>query len=794
MERSASFINRVFNLRPGDLSRGLPLFTYYLLIVTFYVMGRAARVAIFLDHFKPVQQPYVDISVALLASFIIAPYIRAGRWVSLHNLQTGSLLFFSVNLLGFWWGVHFGNSAWLSTVFYVWVGVCGVLTVAQVWTLANSVWTTREAKRLFGILGSGGIIGGSVGGFLTNRVTSLFGTDAILLYMAAMLPVCAMLIRVIWKQKQTAGPEEPGAIDTEEGPRSLMDSFRLVRQSPHLKAIAALICLSSFVTTLGGWQLNAIAKQTLIHKDAITAFLGNVNLYTGIASLIAQLLITTKLLRRFGVGVALLILPLSLAVGSMAILVWGPLWAATVLKGSDGVFRYSIDTSAVQLLYLPVPARIKVQVKSFIDTVIWKFGDGLAGVTILILATYPHFTPKQVGWVNLVLLGAWIATALVSQRYYVSTLRDNIQQVRIHPEQVSVSVLDDVTKNVFAEKLNSSDVNEVLYALNLFEMAQHLRAHSAVRNLLEHPSPHVRKKAISILNDAGETSALQQIAGLLTDNSLEVRTEALLYLSRHDEMDPLTYVEQLGDFASFSIRSATISFLMRPGEGQNLVAARVITDGMIADLGNPELAADAARALALLGDNVVDALRDQLADSNAPMEVRKPIPELLLRIATSNAALALAENMVQADAELRSRTISALNKLYDFRPDLQLDKQLIETAMIAEIMGHYRSYQIIGASNNGIDESLKQTMAEEIERIFRMMKLMFPAIDLQNAYLGIQSTDPIRHSNALEFLDNTLNPQLRSRLVPLIDSEVTLQERVRLADRFLGFSVPQTET
>src|SRR5205823_3446806 len=140
----------------------------------------------------------------------------------------------------------------------------------------------------------------------------------------------------------------------------------------------------------------------------------------------------------------------------------------------------------------PVPARIKVQVKSFIDTVIWKFGDGLAGILILILATYPHFTPKQVGWVNLLLLGVWIAMAFVARRQYVSTLRDNIQQIRIHPAQVSVPVLDGLTSNVFAEKLNSNDVNEILYALDLFEMAQHLRAHSAVRRLLEHPSPYVR--------------------------------------------------------------------------------------------------------------------------------------------------------------------------------------------------------------------------------------------------------------------------------------------------------------
>jgi hypothetical protein len=34
----------------------------------------------------------------------------------------------------------------------------------------------------------------------------------------------------------------------------------------------------------------------------------------------------------------------------------------------------------------------------------------------------------------------------------------------------------------------------------------------------------------------------------------------------------------------------------------------------------------------------------------------------------------------------------------------------------------------------------------------------------------------------------TLTGPLKTRLVPLIDSEVSFQERVRLADRFLGFS------
>ena len=88
---------------------------------------------------------------------------------------------------------------------------------------------------------------------------------------------------------------------------------------------------------------------------------------------------------------------------------------------------------------------------------------------------------------------------------------------------------------------------------------------------------------------------------------------------------------------------------------------------------------------------------------------------------------------------------------------------------------------------------LHASMARELERIFRLMKLLFPSIDLQNAYKGIQSKDAVRHSNALEFLDNTLNPQLRSLLIPVIDPEVGLKERMALAQRLLGSHVSSNE-
>ena len=842
-------INRVFSLRPGDFRRGLPMFLYYLLIITFYMFGRSARDSIFQAHFPSTRLAYADIAVALLSGLFVAPYLRAARTANLRNLQVGALLLIGAMLPLLWWGVHVDGSRAVAALLYVWVGVCGILSVSQVWMLANAVWTTREAKRLFSILGSGGIVGGSVAGFMTKAIAHSLGTDAILLVMAGIVLACVPIVLVVWRERV---PDSAREAD-EPAPQNLRDSARLVVQSPHLRAIAAVILLGSVVTSLAGWQYKAIAKAAYGDTDALTAYYGAVAGYVGLVSLAAQLLLTTKLLRRFGLGLTLLILPFFLMAGSVAVLASGALWASTLLRASDGVFRYSVDTSAVQLLYLPVPAKIKLQVKSFIDTVVWKVGDGLSGLAVIVFATALQFTPRQVSVVTLALICGWIVSAVVARRQYVATLRENIQGVRLKAADVLVPTLDHATTNVLAEKLASPDAKDVLYALTLFEMGQRLQSHAAVRKLLTHPSPQVRSRAIAILNDASDVAVRSSVTPLLKDEDLEVRTEALRYLTRHDRVDPLAQIEQLGDFPSAAVRSAAVAFLGRPGESQNLEAASLILDGMVREagddgrncrleaarllqslpdhfddrlgvlvkdpdqdvarealqavglrrvrrfapaiidrLGQPALRDDAIAALAEFEDGIIGTLRDHLLDPREADEVRLAIPEVLLRIGTPAAAAALGEALLEPDLTVRFRAISALNKLQETRRDLVLDRQTIDAVMIAELMGHYRSYQLLGAQGGVANDALQKAMARELERIFRLMKLLSPKLDLKEAYAGARSSDAVMHANALEFLDNTLSPELRVLIVPLLDSEVSVAERVKLADRFLGFSATPT--
>ena len=77
-------------------------------------------------------------------------------------------------------------------------------------------------------------------------------------------------------------------------------------------------------------------------------------------------------------------------------------------------------------------------------------------------------------------------------------------------------------------------------------------------------------------------------------------------------------------------------------------------------------------------------------------------------------------------------------------------------------------------------------MEQELERIFRLMALLLPQAGLHDAYVGVRSSNATVRANALEFLDNVLKPELRHVLVPLLDAQVTVEERIEIANRLVG--------
>lgn len=847
------WIERALNIQPGDLARSLLLSSSLFLIIASYVIGRVARDALFLTRFQAVQLPYVDIAVGVLVGFVVAGYLRLARRISLRNLLVGSQLVFAANCGIFWALANFYHPSWLYPVFYVWVGIFGVLAPTQVWTLANYLLTTRDAKRVFGMVGSGAILGAIFAGYVSVSLVRAFGTESLLLVMVLLLAICSVVMYAAWKVSVGATGSKEGAPGTSEtGQKDVQGSLRLIFSSKYLVAVASLICLSSFVTTLTGWQFKAIAKEFFPHKDSLAIFFGDFYFYAGIVGLVVQLLFTTRLLRRFGIGTMLFVLPLTVFLGSASLLIWGTLTALVFLKGGDQILRYSLDKSTVELLYLPLAHRVKLQAKWFIDTVLWRLGDGLAGLVVLVFATYLHIPARQLSYIVLLLIAGWLAAVFVGSRQYLAVLKELLNQHRLSTEQASTLILDRSTSELLASKLQVSDPKEILYALKFYGVERAKTPHPAVRTLLQHPSGEVRQQALVILSASGDTTVLPTVEKMLKDPEIAVRTEAMLYLVHHAHADPLLMLQELSEFDDFSLRSAVATYLAQPGETQSLETAGKILEAMANEEGetgqrarqeaarllgdlpdcfdpllsrlledpskdvvreaihsagklrkealisqllkqfhDPELREATTQALVAFGDSIVGLLGARLGDLGVPPEERREIPAVLTGIGTPASAQVLLENVMEGDTALRFRVICALNKLHRDHLDIPLDMQMLETVLAGEILGHYRTYQIMeaislpGGSEETVNATLTDSLKQELERIFRLLGLLHPQVDFYAVYLGLQSKDRSMHDNALEFMENVLKSALRVTLVPLLDGRVTPKERARLANQLV---------
>lgn len=857
-------LRRFFDIRAGE---GLPVLlavSYIAAVVASFLLAKPIRTSLFLHQYGPYALVYVYAAVPLALSLFVPAYNRVVARFGTRAVTVWTLVFFSANVLLFWYLFSFHRVRLLPAVFYVWVGCFGIIAPVQAWSFAHGLFDTRQARRLFGLVGAGASLGAISGGLMARvLVTRVGGTVNMMLVLAALILAAAAIVAF-----GNVRIKRPGLGRRRRPLRHpFVDSVRQISVSPYLRLMAALVFLVAVATQWTTFQLNVVADRRFgDNVDALTAFFGTFYFAMGCAALALQLFVTGPVLRRFGLALTILILPFSLGLGSALVLLAPGFWPVLFTHACDQGFRFSLDKSSYELLYLPLPPAVRAPLKNTIDIAVNRLADGI-GAVMLGLATQGFWFVRGLGFglrgtaaVNLVLIGAWLAVASRLRGEYVRTIHESIHKYRVDTERPTGGPLDRSAVEALGAKLAAADADDVRDALAVLERQPPSREwHPALRRLLSHWEPDVRRRALAMLAAAGDPEIAQRATEMLHDSDLEVRTEALLYVTREMGADPLTLLEQLGDFEDFSIRAGMSAFLASAGPSQNLVAARAILEAMVWSegpegvrdraeaarllalvpeftdllillagdpdpevarqairsardvhnpvqlsvlfdaLARPELADEAATALAQHGEPVIDEIERRLHDDATPVAIRRELPVALVRIGTPRAQQVLMETLLEADVTLRHRTIAALNKLGDVHGGARVDRGIVELLLAAEIAGHYRSYQVLGPlrtqlkEDDAVIEALGNAMEQELERIFRLMALLYPGSACHDAYVGVRSSNASIRADTLELLDNILSPELRQVLVPLLDAQVTVDERIALANRVVGAPLETAE-
>lgn len=268
--------------------------------------------------------------------------------------------------------------------YYLWVNMFSLMAVSMFWSFMNDVFSVEQSKRLYAIIGYGGLIGGVVGSALTSVLVKYTGTPNLFILAIALLYPSIWCMQYIHRNhyRPEGIPEEGNKPVIPAHPPRPWDGFLAVSKNFLLILMALEMFFYTFSTTLFSQQFNYLLETELGSINQRTAFVAGIYGHINIVSLITQFLVTRLLMLLANPIYGLLILNIIQFIGSMLMLKSPSL---TVISWTI-IIRYALNYSTGrvlrELIYIPLDREAKYQGKGFIDTVVFRFGDGLSSAVI----------------------------------------------------------------------------------------------------------------------------------------------------------------------------------------------------------------------------------------------------------------------------------------------------------------------------------------------------------------------------------------------------------------------------
>ena len=598
------------DIKRDEVSQTFLMFAYYFLVIASHTIVKSIRDALFLDTLGAEQLPYVYIGIALMASLIMPGYSRLAQVTRRSRLIIGSNLFFVSNILAFWWLFHYEWQR-LSYILYIWASIFSAVSTVQFWLVADDIFNPRQAKRLFGFIAAGGTLGGILAGGVSRGLVNTIGTENLFFGVAAMLLVCVPIIMRVTHQEPEGLTRATSAQRTK---RDIGGAFTLIQKNKHLTLLATIIGVTVLAQTLVDFQFKFIVQQTYEEKDALTGFFGSYYAYTNLITILLQLLVAGQVLKRFGVGVAILIMPIGLFLGSSAILFYPMLWSAVFVKACDDSFSFSVDKPGREVLYIPIPSTVKDKTKAFIDVVVERASRGIGGLLLLLLTAGFSLNINQLSIFVLIFLGMWIFFGVRIKKEYVASVEATLRKRSLNLDAFTVT-LDSSTVNQLLKILDSDNERQILYALELLQDVKSSQLVQYLQPLLKHPSPEVKVQTLQMLFNIGARHLTPQVETLLEDEDDDIRAEAMHYICVYGGEPPVQKLNSFLMHPDYRMKGAAITCTINyGGDEERALLSRDLIEQMLQETGANRTVArmEAAKALSALDAN--SPLQDYLLD------------------------------------------------------------------------------------------------------------------------------------------------------------------------------------
>jgi len=681
-------------------------------------------------------------------------------------------------------------AGWIYSALWLVQNVAEFTGLLAVWGLAGLVADTRQAKRFFPLISAGGVVGLVAGGLATAPLAAAVGSENLLLVWAALMGAATL---VAWRL--VAVRASNAEVRRRRRPPGLAGAVVDVRSTPLLRWMSAGALLMALLFSLLYLPFVKAAAQRYPDPDELAGFFGIFFALAMATALVLALLVTSRLLARFGVPAVVLVLPVVYLVAFGVLAVAATFATLALFRFAQVAWRSGGAGSTWEALVNTIPAERRDRVRAFLTGVPTQLGTALAGVVALVGQRLDE--PRVLYGVGLV--AAALAVASISRirgaypHALLAALREGRPTIFGAPGGPRPTVLnaDAIGLEVLKELLADHEVTARLLAAQALGDLDLPEAAGALERALEDDDEEVRIAALTSLERLDRQRAAAAAAGRLADPDSAVRLAALAVLARAG----VTPAEGVLDDADLAVRALAAAMLFDDDDGARgmlerlarapdssvrVTAYRAIARSRTA--GTRELAfaglrdgeaavrAEAARAVAGTApaehaiEPLVALLRDDARVSDAAAEAlgelgdpaAEAVADALFVHGHEQGALAALERLGVDSAAARVRSFASASV-----------SRALEDAHLQSRLGDSRDDAVVL-----LRDSLRAREERHALAALRAAALLGDRTNASAALESLTVSDPGQRATAIEVIDTVGDPVIVRPLLALWEPRV----------------------
>ncbi len=504
-------IQAIFSLKSGESQTVFLLISYsFVISIGLYIYYTAAT-TLFLSNFSNKDLPVAYITGGILV-FLIGKsnlyiqskilYSTLSKWLVTGLTIVAGLLLYTYFI---------SQNKWIVFALFLLIRANLFVFSFTFWIAASRIFNLEQAKRLFGLLGTGEVVASTIANFLVSYLVShkLLTVEGLLVIAIGCIAASIFFYAVIQqkysqvlafrKAPVTEGTASAGSIFTRQ-----TSQYHLF---VYLLAALPIVCLY-----LIEYIFSVDSKAQYPDKEQLAAFIGQFLFTCSIIELIIKSFLYQFITNLFGVSSSLIVLPVALLVIAVAILL---LYTADIniffLVLMSRFFitsvRRSFSDTSFQLLYQPLPHTESIHLQNLVEIYIKPLGYIFAGGSLIFLTSSGFKNSTDVFSLLLIYLVIWLAIAYLMRNEYkekiISFLANRTPLLTSIPALVIRPFTDEVTDgqppadvNELVRLAGSSLAADRLQAAGQLRNYRFIKTNKLIINLLNDPSESVREAAI----------------------------------------------------------------------------------------------------------------------------------------------------------------------------------------------------------------------------------------------------------------------------------------------------------